>query len=979
MRPLAFCIAIAASVTPAQAWAMPGAQGEAAGTESRPASAQQSLDVGAIDRTIRQLREALERSPQHEQAALELAVLKSMRERAIEQGVAQARHAQVWREHAIHDALFLARQRAAAPPHGGPMTPDALPPAADGLSHPAMPPSVPEPAQAGSAPSASSTPQPPTPAPAPESQGGLAPRLGFVRGINQAIAPVSINGELRSSIGFDRDDVILREANGDYNERNFRILFGNQHENTFDPALYDRVRLNVDAPGLSPVEVHANLTVDPWSFVGTTGEFEVVGADPTDRASLDLKYWGNTNRAINEFFWTDKIGDRFSTPEIEVDDGHTVNTTLTSIFTNTYAIPERDIDYRFHPLREFWLGYRSDVLSLRMFPIAYENQALISDDPLSLSGHQTYWQWSPWIEEWRPGRYLPRSDVNGFVAGEWTHALAFFTRDSDLQRLTALRGATLKWQPADQLSVQGGIASPKTLWQEYESWNSLVGMLRPKYQVLDALTVGGIYTTRWAYNERALDAYNHVYGLDAALTPMDWLVLEAEGGTSYSTYDRSLARYEQRGWLWHLGLTLRSFGLLGGGRTEDRGEAEAQDEASAPYTPPMGARQTGGAGSFRLHGYYTHMDEAFDPGLANYRETRDDTFWGRHLSFYRPLRDYQAQYARLAGGLAPIESLEAFRIGDGIDIGRDVLGARLTTSLLDGRWEGLYDHRNVHDVNGKFIEDVTRAEQTLRVVPRLTGKLLFIYHRRHDTVGGIDPFLFDTDTGLAVLNTQAPDGQDPSTMTFGSGLEFELLDQLSLWGIWEATQEAGTWGSDNYPRGLFNDTTLPLETRGDQRIRLRQTFLYDQHVFPKPPYPWDHIFKVGLHWEAGSWLEGNLSWTRNTYEFAGQIDENMNHIGLELGWHPTKALSVISSYTLSHSVSLPQIAATSGAAIHNDRHHNLYLRTLYEVGDESELAVEYGVGRFINTYQLFVYDPRGQHFPTLDTEHLVRVVYTCRF
>jgi hypothetical protein len=58
-------------------------------------------------------------------------------------------------------------------------------------------------------------------------------------------------GIVRAAVGINSDgDVIFRRANADLNERNFRMLSGDQLNNrfnTFDPAIYSRIKVVMDA------------------------------------------------------------------------------------------------------------------------------------------------------------------------------------------------------------------------------------------------------------------------------------------------------------------------------------------------------------------------------------------------------------------------------------------------------------------------------------------------------------------------------------------------------------------------------------------------------------------------------------------------------------------------------------------------------------------------------------------------------------
>jgi len=775
--------------------------------------------------------------------------------------------------------------------------------------------------------------------------------------------PLKVTGRYRLSLGFTRDEVILNKGHGDLNERNFRILSGNLHENTFDPAVYSYLGFDVDTVRRHGWMGHANITIDPWSFIGTTEKFTIHG-EGGDSATLELKWWGGNNRVLNETFFTQENGDGFATPEIEVDNGHTVQTRLTSTFSNIFTIPEREIDYRFHPLREFWLDYAQGDLEFRFFPIAYEDQAITSDDPLRLSNHRSYWEQSPWMDEWRPGIFHPGATPDDFTRGNWNDDLIFNTRDSALRYLSSLRGAKWQWQPSGRLSWQGGVASPKTLWEEYETFNRFVGMSRLHYTVADFLQVGATYTSRWGYHDRALDAYNHVYSVDTTVEPTEDLTFKAQLATSHSSQDRTTDFTSAlRGQAWHLELGMGSSDLSTALTWEDKK-----------------LWHTGAPEQFRLRLWYTHMDEAFDPGLANYRETRDDTHWGRHLAFYKPLTIYRGELTPIGGAAPmPLQDILPFRIGEGIDTGRDVVHAQLLSKLFDERVMSLYDIRNVHKTDGQYEETVARTEQAWHITPRLTSKFLFLYHdkRNHQ---GIDPFVFNPDLNVFLdnANLAVQDGT-PSAMTFALGAGYYVLTDLLGWFSWERTQDVPFGGSDNYPRGLFNDANFTTFRVGDQVIRRQTVFLYNNFIFPQPPYPWFDIYRAGVHWKVSDALETNVTWTRNEFEYAGQIDGNMNHIGFEASFHPVDRFALLGKYTLSRSVSLPRIAATSGASIENQRHHNVYFQGLYRVTDDSELSVEFGVGGFVAPSTVFSVNPVEQYFPVLDTQPIVRIAYTGRF
>lgn len=59
--------------------------------------------------------------------------------------------------------------------------------------------------------------------------------------------------------------------------------------------------------------------------------------------------------------------------------------------------------------------------------------------------------------------------------------------------------------------------------------------------------------------------------------------------------------------------------------------------------------------------------------------------------------------------------------------------------------------------------------------------------------------------------------------------------------------------------------------------------------------------------------------------------------------------------------------------------HNFYAQLRWLLSDDASLSVEYGVAALGAPVVLFSTDPTGDFYPTLDTEHLIRVLYSNRF
>ena len=64
----------------------------------------------------------------------------------------------------------------------------------------------------------------------------------------------------------------------------------NNKENTYDPRIYDRMRVNLDTDNEAGFGMHTNITVDPWSFTGKSSKFTISGTGG-DAAEIQLKYW----------------------------------------------------------------------------------------------------------------------------------------------------------------------------------------------------------------------------------------------------------------------------------------------------------------------------------------------------------------------------------------------------------------------------------------------------------------------------------------------------------------------------------------------------------------------------------------------------------------------------------------------------------------------------------------------------------------
>jgi hypothetical protein len=770
---------------------------------------------------------------------------------------------------------------------------------------------------------------------------------------------VSVHGEVYLGAGFTTEDAIWKRANFDLNERNFRLLSDNQlnnKENTFDPGVYDRLRLDVDAGNEdSSVAFHTNISIDPWSFVGKTDKVTVTGAGG-DTVELEVLYWSNTGYTVNQIFFTLENGDSFALPELKVQDGRVPATTVTSTFGNTFTIPELDINRQFQPIRELWVDLTPNQRTkFRVFPIAYGDMALTSNDPLRVSNNHTYWEESPWLQDWRPGHF--NSGAGDFFKGEWDDALAFFTRDSDGIRLTALRGIALDYVPSDSTSVAAVIASPKDLWQDYERVRAVPASVRVKSFLTDNFYLGNTTNLHLGFADAERDAYNFVSGLDAGLSPWDGFKIEGQVSTSLSEQDLTNETFatKERGNAYYFGITQTSL--------QDSELLEGDYFAVRPKEPARDYHKT--------RFFWARMDERFQSTLSSYRETRDDSYWSRHLNFRPPLDPF---FRGGSDGLS-LYDLEPFAIGSGIDIGRYVFGWRTDMSFAEGDLVGLIDVRNVHRTNNKYLETVARTEWAHNTTDRLTTKLLLLRHDLPKTKGGIDPFIVDSATDDFLINAAIPDGEDPSLNTASLGAQYRLTDWMTAHGIWEYTNDF-TVATDNFPRGLFNDSSFTTFTENGQTFRQQLPFLYNQGFFDLPPYEYHSIFKTGLLLTPDERWNIYLDYTRNPFEYAGQIDDNINHVGFEVSYLPTERLGLRSKYVWSRWNDINRVL-NDGEVVF-ESHHNFFVEVRYNIRENENFRLQYGVGSSPAISSSTV-DPFGGALLTLDTQHILRLFYQKTF
>ncbi len=506
--------------------------------------------------------------------------------------------------------------------------------------------------------------------------------------------PLNISGQMQIGFGLTPDDFIWKRANFDLNEKlkSWRVTSEagfNRKFNTYDPRVYDSLSVNLDTDNKEGFNLHSNVTVDPWSFTGRSDKVTLSsGADTVD---IQLRYWSNTGYVVNTTAYSNLKGVPVNIPELKVVDGKT-----SPLSTAGFTIPEMKITRQFQPLRELWLDYTNDQVKLRIFPMAYQDQAYTSDDPLNITNRHIWWQDSPWLRRYLPGTYHSGNVPVDFTKGIWDDKFSFLSKDSTGMYLTALRGLAFDFQPQEGTSFSTTLASPKDLWQNYTDMDNIISASRFKQYLMDNLLFGATFTTRLGFKtdpNTDLDSQNYVGGVDLSYEIADGLKAQAEVLTSKSYYDTTNSDYktEARGNTYYFSFITRyprqSIMDLKNGYEEIKLDKSETFLIKSKF-------------------YLARMDKGFDQSLSNFHNTRQDTFWSRHIHFRKPFEYY---FEGLEDFRTGWDDLEGTRIGDGIDNGRNVIGFRLYTICLD-KYENLFDVRNVHNVNGKFIENVVRDE-----------------------------------------------------------------------------------------------------------------------------------------------------------------------------------------------------------------------------------------------------------------------------
>lgn len=757
-------------------------------------------------------------------------------------------------------------------------------------------------------------------------------------------SPIELGGELRMGVGFTPKDVIWKDANADKigvpREKNWRYLWGQDRYNTYDQKIYDRLSLNMQTKFDSPLNAFVEITADPWTFIGRN-HVEIPANDGTgDSVEMDLKYWSADSSVINETYRS-RAGRIVRLKEIKVDDSKTTTSGLVLAPNNNVfgTIQPMDVKRYYRPFRKIWLNYTQDDYKVKVFPMSDQYEALTSDDPLRISNNHVYWEESPWLDSYEPSRMFYDDvtvpvPVNFIKKGRWVRNMSYFTRDSSddyPHRLTFLRGLSFK-ADTGSYSLEGTLASPQNLWDDYGRVSSVHSAIRLKVPLGNALDLGFTTTSKIGLKSGSWDAWNQVEGLDA----------------TYNLSD-----------------TGRIYGQVSESHTdiqEMEGVHTRYDGVGTKVGFVYDAAKTAKDGVYRGEFYYTHLDNNFYPALSNYRYTRTDSqSFARHIYF---------------SDISPDD--EAIMWGDGIDRGRNVVGLRAGAKYFDERLNIDARIRNVHR-NGHYIETVSRFEPTFKITPKLTSKLLAYYQHLPDTIDDYDPLIYAktmysltdyfSEDDAHPKNTAIRAGLDPSVGAFSAGLKYEIIEPLSVEGVFERTNDIM-----DFPRGLFNDLSTFRIANDGQIWDKVEPYLYSQHLFGLPPYNYYNIIKNKFTYQPMKELGFVLSYTYNENRLTTGLDDNINHVGFETTYRPMDKLSFWLKYTFSRMEDVYKQQQIGGSDFY-EGHHNFFLGTEYKLDADSNFTLLYGeYAGYSNPYQQSTWT-----LSTLDTQHIFRIIYKRKF
>lgn len=751
---------------------------------------------------------------------------------------------------------------------------------------------------------------------------------------------VTVDGAYGTSAGFTTDKFMWKNANGDYQEKNWRYIYGDDRVNTYDRRIFDRYEINIETHTGTPWNGGAFIKIDPWSFLAVGEETLTNGWN--DSVHIKYKYWENTGATLNETYRT-SLSNAVRPGEMKVLGGRITPATASpqEIWT-PFAEPNFtpfshdrsvQIQYLFRGVRKGWVEYKEDPVTLRIFPISDQYEALTSDDPMRLCNNRVYWGPSPWLFDFDPGMQLMNAG-NPIQSAKWNWDLVWQARDTNRTYLTFLRGATFSYKFKNEATLDVTAASPMSPWDYYETINSVPVAARFKMYPINNLKVGSVYTSKYGIYKHDLRGNNQLLGFDFDYNIGEDTHLIGEYAAS-SLYMK---------------------------------EPNYQQFTNTGYGYKLGAKSKleTGSHSFSWDAAFTNMSQNFAPGLSDYRDTRIDRDWGRHI-WFDPI---------------PAEDA-AIRIGDSVDVNRYVFGANASASLMENLVSFYMNMRNVHNAyNNKFIENVGRFEATYNPLANLQFKGLALYRQVPLTQGGLDPWLYDRYWDVPYPNDQVLDHQNADLMTFSGGAKVDLYDnKLTVFGVYEATNDP-----QDFPRRELNYLYNYTRTVNNINFSDLSNTLYGQWLWDAPPYGFYSIIKgVVIVRPVDRITIRYTHVTNGNQNYASLLDDNHNHDGIDITYAVLKKLTVQVGYAYSRIIDINRALSTNGRDRPFEPHNNVYAQAKYDINRDHNFIAQFGeFGLLEQNLGMFGQTDPGMGYLTsrqgvLDTRCIVRLFYQGKF
>jgi hypothetical protein len=220
-------------------------------------------------------------------------------------------------------------------------------------------------------------------------------------------------------------------------------------------------------------------------------------------------------------------------------------------------------------------------------------------------------------------------------------------------------------------------------------------------------------------------------------------------------------------------------------------------------------------------------------------------------------------------------------------------------------------------------------------------------------------------------------GKNRDLKTGSLGARYELSEWADINGVWEYTNDTSL-GTDGLPRRLFDGLTQRTYAADGHIYRENVAYLYDQGFFDQAPYEYRNIFKTGLHLQPTSIWDLYFDYTRNPDMFASNIDDNMDHFGVETSLIPTKSLGLFARYTRSRGYDLNRL--NKDKVLERRIYHNFFVEGRYLAPRDNNFSLQYGVGPayFVETSST---NPALSYYaaPVLSTQQTVRLIYEKKF